>query len=73
MVDTYESTVRPFAMYRDVETMQEWPDRAEILGTWEPAYTGAIANPDGKLEAAADFSEPRVQGHATRRRKQPDH
>jgi hypothetical protein len=34
-VDFYESTLRPFAMYRDEESMNAWPDRDEMLGDWK--------------------------------------
>ncbi len=67
-VDFYESTVRPFAMYRDHESMLDWPDAKEKLGDWLPAFTTAQSNPDEQLQAEADFSSPRVQGRATRRR-----
>lgn len=69
MVDFYESTLRPFAMYRDEEDMKSWPDRAEKLGEWETAFTTAYPNPDGQLEAEDDFSAPRVVGQATKRRR----
>lgn len=68
-VDFYESTLRPFAMYRDRESMDDWPDRDEMLGEWREAFTGSVTNPDGSLEAEADFSSPRVIGQATKRRR----
>lgn len=68
-VDFYESTLRPFAMYRDLESMDDWPDRDEMLGDWREAFTGSVTNPDGSLEAEADFSSPRVIGQATKRRR----
>lgn len=67
-VDFYESTLRPFAMYRDEETLDAWEDRAEKLGEWEPAFTTRTPNPGGQLEAMADFSAPRTTGQATKRR-----
>jgi nitroreductase len=67
-VDFYESTLRPFAMYRDEESMDTWEDRDEILGTWKEAFTTIIANPEGKLQQEADFSKPRISGQATKRR-----
>jgi nitroreductase len=67
-VDFYESTLRPFAMYRDEERIDSWPDRDEKLGAWDSAFATAIANPSGALEERADFSKPRVKGRATRRR-----
>lgn len=68
-VDFYESTLRPFAMYRDEESMETWPDRAAKLGDWGDAFTTATANPSGDLEAEADFSKPRTIGQATKRRR----
>lgn len=68
-VDFYESTLRPFAMYRDRESMDDWPDREEMLGDWREAFTGSVTNPDGGLEPEADFSSPRLIGHATKRRR----
>jgi nitroreductase len=68
-VDFYESTLRPFAMYRDEENMDSWVDRADKLGPWDSAFTTGTTNPDGKLEAKADFSAPRTVGQATKRRQ----
>ena len=68
-VDFYESTLRPFAMYRDEESMTAWPDLVEKLGPWLDAFTTGVANPGGDLEAEADFSKPRAQGKATKRRQ----
>ncbi|WP_282045134.1 nitroreductase family protein [Roseibium album] len=67
-VDFYESTLRPFAMYRDEESMESWDDRAEKLGEWEAAFTTGTSNPPGELEPEADFSKPRTTGQATKRR-----
>lgn len=66
-VDFYESTLRPFAMYRDEESMESWADRAAKLGDWDAAFTSADANPHGELEPEADFSAPRTIGKATKR------
>src|SRR3954452_10030039 len=68
-VNFYESTLRPFAMYRDEESMEGWPDRDEKLGSWTHAFTTAVANPSGVLEEQADFSSPRTAGRATKRRR----
>lgn len=68
-VDFYESTLRPFAMYRDLESMDDWPDRDEMLGDWRESFTGSVTNPDGSLEPEADFSTPRMIGQATKRRR----
>jgi nitroreductase len=67
-VDYYESTLRPFAMYRDEESLESWDDRAEKLGEWDSAFTSAKTNPGGKLQKEADFSAPRTSGQATKRR-----
>jgi hypothetical protein len=39
MIEHYVKEVRPFAMYRGVEDIAEWPDADEILGPWKPAFT----------------------------------
>jgi hypothetical protein len=64
-VDFYESTLRPFAMYRDEESMNTWSDRDEML----KRRSQNVTNPDGVMEAEADFSRPRIIGQATKRRK----
>ena len=69
MVDFYESTIRPFAMYRDRENLRDWPDFEAKLGDWADAFTTASPNPDGKLEDEADFSRPRTAGPATKARR----
>lgn len=68
-VDFYESTLRPFAMYRDQESMTDWPDREQMLGAWNEAFTGDVTNPAGAMEAEADFSNPRAEGKATKARR----
>ncbi|WP_206188444.1 hypothetical protein [Parasedimentitalea denitrificans] len=67
-VDFYESTLRPFAMYRDEETLDGWEDRTAKLSDWDAAFTSATPNPSGELQPEADFTEPRVVGQATKRR-----
>lgn len=67
-VDFYESTLRPFAMYRDRENLQDWPDFDEKLGDWADAFTTDAPNPGAQLEAKADFSKPRTKGRATKAR-----
>lgn len=67
-VDFYESTLRPFSMYRDDEDMRAWPDFTEKLGGWADAFTTAQPNPSGSLEDEADFSKPRTVGKATKAR-----
>ncbi|MCY3604404.1 MAG: nitroreductase family protein [Gammaproteobacteria bacterium] len=69
MVDFYESTIRPFAMYRDREDIRDWPDFRSRLGDWAEAFTTGHANPGGELEAEADFSRPRTSGPATKARR----
>ena len=68
-IDFYESTLRPFAMYRDNELMTDWKDMNEKLGVWAEAFVGKETNPSGELEPKADFSKPRAIGPATKRRK----
>lgn len=68
-VDFYESTLRPFAMYRDQERLTDWPDFEAKLGDWYDAFTTASPNPEGKLEPPADFSVPRTAGRATKARR----
>ena len=68
-VDFYESTLRPFAMYRDDENLESWDDRKEKLGQWDEAFTSANCNPGGELQEVADFSSPRTMGQATKRRR----
>ena len=67
-VDFYESTLRPFAMYRDEEKMENWKDFSEKLGIWSDAFTKQYSNINGKLEDAEDFTRPRSKGRSTRRR-----
>lgn len=45
MVEYYVNEVRPFAMYRALEDMNDWEDADEILGKWKPAFTGGSAKP----------------------------
>ena len=68
-VDVYESTLRPFAMYRDQEHMTDWPDFEAKLGDWADAFTTTKPNPSGALEKATDFSKPRTQDRATKARR----
>ena len=71
MVDFYESTLRPFAMYRDREALADWPDAEEKLGDWRAAFESDAPNPSGMLEPEADFSAPRTAGPATKARGKP--
>jgi nitroreductase len=68
-IDFYEGTLRPFAMYRDEETIDAWPDKNEKLGRWYEAFATSVTNPAGELEEGVDFSKPRVAGQATKRRQ----
>lgn len=72
LLDYYESTLRPFAMYRDSEDLQDWDDMDEKLGPFVDAFTSATANPSGELQDKADFSRPRTVGQATKRRQTDD-
>ena len=49
-IDYYVERLRPFAMYRGLEKMEEWEDCDEKLGPWKDAFTTATPNPSGKLE-----------------------
>ncbi len=49
-IDYYVERLRPFAMYRGLEKMEEWEDADEKLGEWKDAFTTATPNPSGKLE-----------------------
>ena len=49
-IDYYVERLRPFAMYRGLEKMEEWEDVDEKLGEWKDAFTTATPNPSGKLE-----------------------
>ncbi|MCL4680096.1 MAG: nitroreductase family protein [Rhodocyclaceae bacterium] len=49
-IDYYIDRLRPFAMYRGSERMEEWEDVDEKLGLWKNAFTTAAPNPGGKLD-----------------------
>ncbi len=49
-IDYYVERLRPFAMYRGLEKMEEWEDVDEKLGPWKDAFTTAAPNPGGKLD-----------------------
>lgn len=49
LVDHYAHTVRPFAMYRPFERMEEWDDVEQRAGAFQAAYTGRVTNPGGVL------------------------
>ena len=68
-VDFYESTLRPFAMYRNVEKIENWPDFKDKLGNWAYAFSSKNCNKNGKFEIKQNFSKPRTEGRTTRRRK----
>ena len=68
-VDFYESTLRPFAMYRDIENIQNWDDCDEKLGNWKDAFSTQNTNKTGKFENEENFTKPRSEGRSTRRRK----
>lgn len=48
-VQFYHETLRPFAMYRHVEDINDWDDADEKLGAWKEAFTGSVTNPSGKI------------------------
>ena len=68
-VDFYESTLRPFAMYRNEEKIENWPDFKDKLGNWANAFSLKNCNKNGKFEIKQNFSKPRTEGRSTRRRK----
>lgn len=68
LVDFYESTLRPFPMYRDQEDLRDWPDFKDKLGDWADAFATGDVN-SGDLEQEADFSRPRTAGRATKARR----
>lgn len=49
-VDYYIENLRPFAMYRGLERMEDWEDAADKLGSWQEAFTTATPNPSGKFD-----------------------
>jgi hypothetical protein len=57
---------RPFAIYREGESMDTWPDRDEMPGEWRAAFTSLVTNAGGALETEADFSSPFIIGQATK-------
>lgn len=49
LVEHYVHEVRPFAMYRPFEHMEDWDDVDERAGAFKAAYTGRVTNPAGVL------------------------
>lgn len=49
MIDFYIRELRPFAMYRGSERMEDWEDTEQKLGAWKDAFTGPAPNPGGKF------------------------
>jgi hypothetical protein len=41
MIEHYVTEVRPFAMYRGVENIDEWEDAGDVLGKWKYFYIGS--------------------------------
>ena len=68
-VDFYESTLRPFAMYRNEEKIENWPDFKDKLGNWADAFSSKNCNKSGNFDIKQNFSKPRTEGRSTRRRK----
>lgn len=54
LVDHYVHQLRPFAMYRPHERIEEWEDVDERAGAFKSAYTGRITNPGGVLPNAGE-------------------
>jgi nitroreductase len=51
MRDFYVEKLRPFAMYRGQEHLEDWADAREKLGDWEAAFTGATP---GRTRSSAE-------------------
>ena len=68
-IDYYESSLRPFAMYRDQESIDEWDDKEKKLGSWLTAFSTENCNKEGFIQDNVDFSKPRTTGKATKRRR----
>ncbi len=68
LVDFYESTLRPFAMYRDQEDPRDWDDFDTKLEGWGAAFSSGDVNETAELEDEVDFSRPRTSGRATKAR-----
>ncbi len=41
MIEHYVTEVRPFAMYRGLENIDEWEDADDVLGKWKYFYVGS--------------------------------
>jgi nitroreductase len=41
MIEHYVTEVRPFAMYRGLENIDQWEDADDILGEWKDFYVGS--------------------------------
>ena len=50
------------------EKIEHWKDFEKKLGPWGASFTTQFSNHSGKLENEEDFSKPRSEGRATRRR-----
>lgn len=48
-IDHYVHEIRPFAMYRPNERMDEWEDFEERAGEFKDAYVGRVTNASGVL------------------------
>jgi len=68
LVDFYESTLRPFAMYRDQEDPRDWDDFEQKTGKWGTAFGTGNVNDADDLQEEAECSKPRTAGRATKAR-----
>ena len=50
MLDHYLSRLRPFLMYRNSESVEDWADAREKCGDWYDAFSSPEPNPSGQLE-----------------------
>ena len=61
-VQFHHQHVRPFAMYRGSESVNDWPDVDQKLGHWKAAYTSAITNPTGELPQVEPDIDSKIDG-----------
>jgi hypothetical protein len=50
MLDHYLGRLRPFLMYRNTESVEDWEDAREKCGDWYDAFSSPEPNPSGQLE-----------------------
>ena len=50
MLDYYLDRLRPFLMYRNTESVEDWEDAREKCGNWYDAFSSSEPNPSGQFE-----------------------